>query len=62
MQLFMRRNADVTVTGNPDFYGAIVCHNYYNNGNTVFHYDKELGLLLGPVTDYQIASYIEDVR
>jgi hypothetical protein len=55
-------NADLTITGNPDIFGGVVCHNYYNNGNTGFHYDKQLGLLLGPVTDYQIASYIEDIR
>ena len=59
---FYAPNADFTVNGNPDIFGAVVCHNYYNNGNTGFHYDKQLGLLLGPVTDYQIASYIEDIR
>jgi hypothetical protein len=59
---FYAPNADLTINGNPDIFGAVVCHNYYNNGNTGFHYDKELGLLLGPVTDYQIASYIEDIR
>lgn len=59
---FYAPNADLTVNGNPDIFGGVVCHNYYNNGNTGFHYDKELGLLLGPVTDYQIASYIEDIR
>jgi len=55
-------NADVTLTGNPDIYGAIVCHDFHGNGNTGFHYDKALGRLLARVTDYRIASYIEDVR
>ena len=55
-------NADVTVIGNPDIYGAIVCHNYSGNGNTGFHYDKQIAQLLLAVTDYRIASYIEDVR
>jgi hypothetical protein len=40
----------------------IVCQHYSNNGNTGFHYYKEIAQLLGPVTDYQIASYIEDIR
>jgi len=55
-------NADVTVNGNPNIYGAIVSHNYSGNGNTGFHYDKELAAPFGVPTDYQIASYIEDVR
>ncbi len=55
-------NADVTLTGNPNIYGAIVCHNFSGNGNTGFHYDKEIAQLLGPVIDYKIASYIEDIR
>ena len=52
----------MTVIGNPDIYGAIVCHNYSGNGNTGFHYDKQIAQLLLAVTDYRIASYIEDVR
>jgi hypothetical protein len=55
-------NADVTINGNADIYGAIVCHNYSGNGNTSFHYDKEAAQLFLSVTDYRIASYIEDVR
>src|SRR6266404_418793 len=55
-------NANVTLTGNPDIYGAIVCHDYHGNGNTGFHYDKALARLIARVTDYRIASYIEDVR
>jgi hypothetical protein len=55
-------SADVTVSGSADIYGAIVCHNYSGNGGTTVHYDKEIAQLLGVVTDYRIASYIEDVR
>jgi hypothetical protein len=55
-------SADVTVGGGADIYGAIVCHNYSGNGGTTVHYDKEIAQLLGVVTDYRIASYIEDVR
>ena len=55
-------NANVTVNGPTDIYGAIVSHDFYENGNTSFHYDKEIAQLLLAVTDYRIASYIEDVR
>ena len=55
-------NADISLTGNPDWFGAIVASSFTGNGNTGFHYDTQLGLLVGPLTDYQIASYIEDVR
>lgn len=54
-------NHDVTLTGNPDFYGAIVAHSFSGNGNTGFHYDKQIANS-GIPTDYQIASYIEDIR
>ena len=54
-------NADVQLSGNPNIYDAIVCRNFSGNGSTGFHYDKQLAQLLGPVTDYRIASYIADV-
>jgi hypothetical protein len=53
--------ADIMLTGNPDWFGAIVAHNFSGNGNTGFHYDKEIALIGIPL-DYQLASYIEDVR
>lgn len=53
--------ASVTMNGNPDLYGAVVCRNWSGNGNTSFHFDKRLGVEGAP-TDYRIASYIEDVR
>ena len=47
--------------GNPDIFGAIVCNNFTGNGNTGFHYDKEIANMGIPI-DYQVASYVEDVR
>jgi hypothetical protein len=54
-------NANITLTGNPDWYGAIVCHDFSGNGNTGFHYDMEI-VNSGIPIDYQLASYIEDIR
>jgi hypothetical protein len=64
---FYAPGADITVTGNPDIFSAIVGRSFSGNGggggNTGFHYDKALnGVNIGVVTDYQIASYVEDVR
>jgi hypothetical protein len=55
-------NANLTLGGNPDWYGGIVVHDFSGNGNTGFHYDAQLALIKGIATDYQLASYIEDVR
>jgi hypothetical protein len=56
-------SADISLTGNPDWYGAVVAHSFTGNGNTGFHYDKEIaGWGIPIVADYQIASYIEDIR
>lgn len=54
-------SGDISLTGNPDWYGAIVAHSFTGNGNTGFHYDKEITGFGVPI-DYQIASYIEDIR
>ena len=57
--------ANISLTGNVNFYGGVVGQSFSGNGsgggNTSFHFDKELS---GDwiVTDYQVASYIEDVR
>src|SRR5438552_14059022 len=60
---FYAPSADITVAGNPDIFSAIVGRSFSGNGNTGFHYDKALnGVSIGVVTDYQIASYVEDVR
>jgi hypothetical protein len=53
---------DMNMTGNPDWYGAIVVHDFSGNGNTGFHYDKQIEQIGGIASDYQLASYIEDVR
>ena len=58
---FYAPSADLTETGNPDILGAIVCKSFSGNGNTGFHYDKEIANTGIPI-DYQIASYVEDIR
>jgi hypothetical protein len=51
------------VSGDPDIFGAIVGRTFSGNGNAGFHYDKELNRTnIGVVTDYQLASYVEDIR
>jgi hypothetical protein len=58
-------SGNISLTGNASWVGAIVGRSFTVNGNgggnTGFHYDKEI-VGDGTVTDYQIASYIEDVR
>jgi len=58
-------SANISVTGNVNWYGAIVGSSFSGNGsgggNTSFHYDTQIAGD-GVVTDYQIASYIEDIR
>ena len=54
-------SADYKMNGNPDIIGALVCKSFYGNGNTSWHYDRELDYL-GEVIDYRIASYVEDIR
>ena len=55
-------SATMTLTGNPDVFGAVAVKNFSGNGNTGFHFDKSLQGSAGPPVDYRIASYIEDVR
>jgi hypothetical protein len=54
-------SADVSLTGNPDIIGALICKSFYGNGNTSWHYDRELNNE-GDAVDYRIASYVEDIR
>jgi hypothetical protein len=54
-------SGDISLTGNPDWYGAVVAHSFTGNGNTGFHYDKEIAGFGVPI-DYQVASYIGDSR
>jgi hypothetical protein len=64
---FYAPGADITLKGNPDIFSAVVARTFAGNGggggNTGFHYDKALNKVdIGVVTDYQVASYVEDVR
>jgi hypothetical protein len=59
---FYAPSGDMSLTGNPDVFGAIVAHNFSGNGNTGFHYDKELANVSTIPVDFQVASYVEDVR
>src|SRR5882724_1180405 len=58
-------SANVSVTGNVNWYGAIVASVFSGNGNgggnTSFHYDTQIAGFAVPI-DYQVASYIEDIR
>jgi len=58
---FYAPGADFTMNGNPDVIGAVIAKSFYGNGNTTWHYDRSLDSL-GDVTDYRIASYVEDIR
>ncbi len=60
---FYAPSADFTLAGNADVFSAIVARSFSGNGDTGFHYDKALNQVqIGVVTDYQIVSYVEDVR
>jgi len=58
---FYAPSADVSLNGNPDLIGAIVCKTFYGNGNTSWHYDRALDTE-GDAVDYRIVSYVEDIR
>lgn len=58
---FYAPSHDFSTNGNPDIYGVVVAKSFYMNGNTLFHFDKQL-LLGGYPTDYRVASYVEDIR
>jgi len=60
---FYAPRADITVIGDTDIFSAIVGRSFSGNGNTGFHYDKALNQVdIGVVTDYQVVSYVEDIR
>ena len=59
--VFYAPTADFTINGAPDITGAIVCRNFYTNGNIHWHYDRDLDNA-GKATDYRITSYVEDTR
>lgn len=59
--VFYVPSANFTINGAPDITGAIVCKNFYANGNVHWHYDRSLDNQ-GDATDYRITSYVEDTR
>jgi hypothetical protein len=59
--VFYTPRANFTVNGGPDFVGAIVCKNFYSNGNVHWHYDRALDSE-GDAVDYRVISYVEDIR
>ena len=59
--VFYAPSADFTINGAPDITGAVVCRNFYSNGNIHWHYDRRLDTE-GAAVDYRIASYVEDIR
>jgi len=59
--VFYTPSANFTINGGPDITGAIVCKNFYANGNVHWHYDRELDKA-GDAVDYRIINYIEDIR
>lgn len=59
--VFYAPSADFTLNGAPDITGAVVCRNFYSNGNIHWHYDRRLDTE-GAAVDYRIASYVEDIR
>jgi hypothetical protein len=60
---FYAPSADISLKGNVDVFSAIVGRSFSGNGNTGFHYDMALNQVqIGVVTDYQVASYVEDTR
>jgi hypothetical protein len=52
---------DFVNNGNPDVVGAFVVKTLGGNGNTSWHYDEALAGA-GIVTDYKLASWVEDPR
>jgi hypothetical protein len=59
--VFYAPSANFTINGAPDITGAVVCKNFYANGNVHWHYDRRLDKE-GSAVDYRIVSYVEDIR
>jgi hypothetical protein len=59
--VFYAPSANLTINGGPDITGAVVCKNFYSNGNVHWHYDRALDVM-GDAVDYRITSYVEDTR
>ena len=59
--VFYAPSANLTIIGAPKITGAVVCKNFYSNGNVAWHYDRQLDNE-GLAVDYRITSYVEDTR
>src|ERR1051325_8245172 len=59
--VFYAPSANFTINGGPDLVGAIVCKNFYTNGNVHWHCDRTLDNT-GDAVDYRVISYVEDTR
>jgi hypothetical protein len=59
--VFYAPSANFSINGGPDITGAIVCKNFYSNGNVHWHYDRQLDNQ-GDAVDYRVISYVEDTR
>jgi hypothetical protein len=59
--VFYAPSANLTINGGPDITGAVVCKNFYSNGNVHWHYDRSLDNT-GDAVDYRVVSYVEDIR
>jgi hypothetical protein len=52
----------VSLNGTGDFMGSIVARSFNSSGGLKLHYDESLSYSTGMVIDYEVASWIEDVR
>jgi hypothetical protein len=59
--VFYAPSANLMINGGPDITGAVVCKDFYSNGNVHWHYDRMLDNT-GDATDYRVTSYVEDTR
>ena len=53
---------DLNVNGNPDLIGSFVTRTIDVNGNCSVHYDESLADDPGVISDFKVASWLEDVR
>jgi hypothetical protein len=52
----------VKIFGIGDMFGSVLAKSIDITGVMQFHYDESLATQAGPVIDYRVASWIEDVR
>ena len=53
---------NLNVNGNPDLIGSFVTRTIDVNGNCSVHYDESLADDPGVISDFKVASWLEDVR